>query len=314
MAFLLKRRATLNSLASLSWAGSLIPVSDLRGSKYSESERIVRNKLASLYRLIDWYGWSDGIYGHSSVRVPNTDNEFLINPLGLLCHEITASSLVKVNIDGDVIDPGSTSFGINKAGYFLHSSIYDSRPDVNCISHIHTTSGAAVSCMKCGLLPISQDALTLGKVTYHSFRGFVSGNEKEELQRDLGSTSTAMILNNHGLAALGSTVDEAFFVLRLLVVACDFQVGAIAAGLENVIMPDVDHMTVFGDEPSDETWARGELEWEAEMRKLDMHGCNTGQVYRTASFIHFPYAANQLQEGKSSLTAESLISMSKNEQ
>lgn len=281
-------------------AGCIIPIADLRGataSKYSKSERIVRNKLASLYRLIDLYGWSDGIYGHSSVRVPHTDNEFLINPFGLLCSEITASSLVKVDIDANIIDPGSTALGFNHAGYSLHSALYSSRPDIGCIIHVHTKAGAAVSCMKCGLLPITQDALSLGEVSYHRYRGIVVTNEEKlELSHDLGRKSKVMILHNHGLVSLGSTVEEAFANIVLLVNACEYQVSALAVGLNNIIIPDVDaSSTVVGVDVTANgmTWGLGEMEWEAEMRILDMQGYRTGQIYRTSSLIDSPSTANQ---------------------
>lgn len=167
-----------------------MPISDLRGNEsYSMEEKILRNKLATLYRLVDLFQWSQGIYNHITVRLPGKEPpEILINPFGLLYHEITSSSLVKINIDGDIIDNGSTNLGINKAGYVLHSAIHKARPDAKCILHMHTAIVAAVSSMKSGLLPICQEAMIIGPVAYHDYQGIVSDEtERESLVEDLGN-------------------------------------------------------------------------------------------------------------------------------
>jgi len=163
----------------------VIPVSDLCGdgrkaklNKYSEEEVYYRNKLATLFRLVDMFQWTQGIYNHITVHLPNhTDDpsksEILINPLGLLYREVTASCFVKISHDGRITDSGSTPLGINQAGFILHTAVHEARPDLQCVIHAHTSSGAAVSAMKCGLLPISQEAMLIGPVAYHDYEGML---------------------------------------------------------------------------------------------------------------------------------------------
>uniref|UniRef100_A0A914KU13 Class II aldolase/adducin N-terminal domain-containing protein n=1 Tax=Meloidogyne incognita TaxID=6306 RepID=A0A914KU13_MELIC len=140
----------------------LIPIADLKeGGKYSKEEVEGRNKLATLYRLVDLFHWSQAIYNHISLRLPGEGkHEILINPFGLLYREITASSLVKITTDGRIIDPGSTPLGINQAGYILHTAIHEAFPEIKCVLHVHTSIGAAVASMECGLLPITQGMLS----------------------------------------------------------------------------------------------------------------------------------------------------------
>ncbi|XP_012579517.1 PREDICTED: alpha-adducin [Condylura cristata] len=162
--------------------------------------------------------------GSPQARVSPEQEHFLIVPFGLLYSEVTASSLVKVNLQGDVVDRGSTNLGVNQAGFTLHSAIYAARPDAKCVVHIHTPAGAAVSAMRCGLLPISPEALSLGEVTYHDYRGIlVDEEEKVLIQKNLGPKSKALILRNHGLVSVGESVEEAFFYIHSLVVACEIQ-------------------------------------------------------------------------------------------
>jgi adducin len=140
------------------------PVNDLKGlqgDKYSRSERVSRCKLASLYRLIDRLGWSQLIFNHISLRSPCNDEHFLLNAFGLHYSEVTAANLVKVDSDGNIIDPGTTSLGISRAGYLIHSAIHQGRDDINCIIHVHTPAGAAVSSMTCGLLSLCQESMTV---------------------------------------------------------------------------------------------------------------------------------------------------------
>ena len=181
----------------LGLGSSPVPIADLKGNEnYPKEERILRNKLASLYRLVDLFQWSQGIYNHITVRLPGTEPpEILINPFGLLYHEITASSLVKINIAGDILDNGSTKLGINKAGYVLHSAIHNARPDVKCVLHLHTAVVSAVSSMKCGLLPICQEAMIIGPVAYHDYQGIVSDEEERaSLVEDLGDKNVGYCL------------------------------------------------------------------------------------------------------------------------
>uniref|UniRef100_A0A8C7TE34 Class II aldolase/adducin N-terminal domain-containing protein n=1 Tax=Oncorhynchus mykiss TaxID=8022 RepID=A0A8C7TE34_ONCMY len=173
--------------------GMVTPVNDLRGSdsiSYEKGEKLLRCKLAAFYRLTDLFGWSQLIYNHLTVRVNSDQERFIIVPFGLLYSEVSASSLVKINMQGEIVDRGSTNLGVNQAGFTLHSAIYAARPDVKCIVHVHTPAGAAVSAMKCGLLPISPEALTLGEVAYHDYHGIIIDKEENVLiQKNLGPTS-----------------------------------------------------------------------------------------------------------------------------
>ncbi|XP_063780558.1 alpha-adducin isoform X7 [Pseudophryne corroboree] len=273
--------------------GMVTPVNDLRGSDsiaYEKGEKLLRCKLAAFYRLADLFGWSQLIYNHITVRVSSEQEHFLIVPFGLLYSEVTASSLVKINLQGDIIDRGSTNLGVNKAGFTLHSAIYAARPDVKCIVHIHTPAGAAVSAMKCGLLPLSPEALCLGEVTYHDYHGIlVDEEEKVLIQKNLGPRSRVLILRNHGLVTMGETVEEAFYYIHNLVSACEIQVRTLASagGPDNLVLldPGKYKKSRTPESPSGEAvthpkWLIGEQEFEALMRMLENLGYRTGYPYR----------------------------------
>ncbi|XP_030046990.1 alpha-adducin isoform X3 [Microcaecilia unicolor] len=275
--------------------GMVTPVNDLRGSDsiaYEKGEKLLRCKLAAFYRLADLFGWSQLIYNHITVRVNSEQEHFLIVPFGLLYSEVTASSLVKINLQGDVVDRGSTNLGVNQAGFSLHSAIYAARPDIKCIVHIHTPAGAAVSAMKCGLLPISPEALALGEVAYHDYHGIlVDEEEKVLIQKNLGLGSKVLILRNHGLVTVGETVEEAFYYIHNLVAACEIQVRTMASagGPDNLVLLDPGKYKAksrssefpggegIGSHPK---WQIGEQEFEALMRMLDNLGYRTGYPYR----------------------------------
>ncbi|XP_077334010.1 alpha-adducin isoform X3 [Lithobates pipiens] len=273
--------------------GMVTPVNDLRGSDsiaYEKGEKLLRCKLAAFYRLADLFGWSQLIYNHITVRVSSEQEHFLIVPFGLLYSEVTASSLVKVNLQGELIDRGSTNLGVNKAGFTLHSAIYAARPDIKCIVHIHTPAGAAVSAMKCGLLPLSPESLCLGEVTYHDYHGIlVDEEEKVLIQKNLGPRSKVLILRNHGLVTMGETVEEAFYYIHNLVSACEIQVRTLASagGPDNLVLldPTKYKKSRAPESPSGEgvahpKWLVGEQEFEALMRMLDNLGYRTGYPYR----------------------------------
>ncbi|XP_039855865.1 alpha-adducin isoform X5 [Simochromis diagramma] len=274
--------------------GMVTPVNDLRGSdsiSYDKGEKLLRCKLAAFYRLADLFGWSELIYNHLTVRVNSDQERFLIVPFGLLYSEVTASSLVKINLQGEMVDRGSTNLGVNQAGFTLHSAIYAARPDVKCIVHIHTPAGAAVSAMKCGLLPISPEALSLGEVAYHDYYGILVDDEESTLiQRNLGPKSKVLILRNHGLVSVGETVEEAFYYIHNLVTACEIQVRTLASagGPDNLVMldpgkyksrPQVPEPAGDGSSTHPK-WQVGEQEFEALMRMLDNLGYRTGYPYR----------------------------------
>ncbi|CAL8317529.1 unnamed protein product [Lota lota] len=274
--------------------GMVTPVNDLRGSdsiSYDKGEKLLRCKLAAFYRLTDLFNWSQLIYNHLTVRVNSDQDNFLIVPFGLLYSEVTASSLVKVNLQGEILDRGSTNLGVNQAGFTLHSAIYSSRPDVKCIVHIHSAAGAAVSAMKCGLLPISPEALSLGEVAYHDYHGILVDQEESVLiQKNLGPTSKVLILRNHGLLSVGETVEEAFYYIHNLITACEIQVRTLASagGPDNLVMLDprkYKQRPRVPETPGDGTsthpkWQVGEQEFEALMRMLDNLGYRTGYPYR----------------------------------
>uniref|UniRef100_A0A8D1A1L4 Alpha-adducin n=1 Tax=Sus scrofa TaxID=9823 RepID=A0A8D1A1L4_PIG len=275
--------------------GMVTPVNDLRGSDsiaYDKGEKLLRCKLAALYRLADLFGWSHLIYNHITTRVSSEQEHFLIVPFGLLYSEVTASSLVKINLQGDVVDRGSTNLGVNQAGFTLHSAVYAARPDVKCVVHIHTPAGAAVSAMKCGLLPISPEALSLGEVAYHDYHGIlVDEEEKVLIQKNLGPKSKVLILRNHGLVSVGESVEEAFYYIHNLVVACEIQVRTLASagGPDNLVLLDPGKYKAKSRPPtspagegsgSPPAWQIGEQEFEALMRMLDNLGYRTGYPYR----------------------------------
>jgi ribulose-5-phosphate 4-epimerase/fuculose-1-phosphate aldolase len=193
------------------------------------SERELRRELAAAYRLIALFGWDDHVATHLSARLP--DGTFLLNPFRLMFDEITASSLMRVDMEGNVVAPEGGS--LNIAAYNVHCAVLGGRSDVNCAIHLHTHDGIAVSAMKHGLLPLSQIALFIyHDIAYHDFEGVVAGqDEREGLQRDIG-TKNLMILRNHGTLAVGPTVADAFYRIYTLEWCCTTQVRAMAGGCE----------------------------------------------------------------------------------
>src|SRR5438552_8044931 len=197
----------------------------------SEQEWQARVDLAAAYRLVAHYGWDDLIFTHLSARVPGPEHHFLINPYGMMFEEITASSLVKVDLKGNkVMD---SPFEINPAGFTIHSAVHEAREDAQCVMHLHTTEGVAVSCQKDGLLPISQQSLyPLMGLAYHDYEGVaLNPEEKVRLVRDLGDQHS-MILRNHGLLTCGASVADAFLFMYILQKACEVQIRAQAGGGE----------------------------------------------------------------------------------
>ena len=202
--------------------------------RVSKEEWQMRVDLAAAYQLAHLYKWTDLIYTHFSARVPGTE-DFLINPYGMMFDEITASNLVRIDQHGKVIDD-PLGMGVNEAGFVIHSCMHAARPEINCVIHTHTRATVAVSAMKCGLLPISQHAMRIQKqINYHDYEGVALYEaEKERMAHDLGKTSKAMMLRNHGVLALGESVSEAFEIMYYLDCACQIQVDAMAGGPHNV--------------------------------------------------------------------------------
>ena len=205
-----------------------LDIPSLRG-KVSDEEWAVRVDLAACYRLLVRFGWEDLTFTHITVRVPGADDQFLINPYGLFFDEITASSLVKIDIQGKVLQ--ETPFPINPAGFVIHSAVHAARHDIQCVMHTHTLNGVAVSARKRGLLPISQFSIfVLASLGYHDYEGVaLNDEEKPRLVADLG-TNTFLILRNHGLLTVGPTVAAAFQAMYALETSCAVQLRAQAGG------------------------------------------------------------------------------------
>lgn len=200
-----------------------LPVSDI--------ERQLRIELAACYRLVAHFGMTDLIYNHITVRIPNSGDHFLINPFGLLYEEVTASSLIRIDLDGNVVSPGNSEYGVNRAGYVIHSAVHAARPNVSCVIHTHTRAGVAVSVMESGLMPISQAALRFsGRTGYHDYEGpAVDEDERIRLVAALADNDV-LILRNHGLLVCGRTIAEAFLLMQRLETACQIQVAALSGG------------------------------------------------------------------------------------
>ena len=196
----------------------------------SDAERQVREDLAAAYRLVALCGMDDSIYTHISARVPGTDDQFLINPYGWLFRDITASSLVKIDLEGRIVEP--TDDDVNPAGFTIHSAVHAARHDAACVLHTHTVAGVAVSSLADGLQPCNQWALQFyDRVAYHAFEGIALDlDERARLVADLGPTRRALILRNHGLVTLGRTVAEAFILMHNLDRACKVQLAIQASG------------------------------------------------------------------------------------
>jgi ribulose-5-phosphate 4-epimerase/fuculose-1-phosphate aldolase len=205
-------------------------------SQVSQEEWQVRVDLAACYRLVAYYGWDDLIFTHISARVPGPETHFLINPYGMMFDEITASSLVKIDLRGTKIV--ESAYDVNPAGFTIHSAVHEGRHDAHCVLHLHTTAGVAVSAQKDGLLPISQQSLfPLSALSYHAYEGVaLNPEEKPRLVADLGENNF-MILRNHGLLTCGETVAEAFLNMFILQRSCEVQVMAQSGGKELISIP-----------------------------------------------------------------------------
>lgn len=242
----------------------------------SVEERQARIDLAACYRLAAHYGWTDLIYTHISARVPGEDDHYLLNPFGWMFDEITASSLVKVDLEGNKVD--GSPHRIHRAGFVIHSAIHAARPDAHCVIHSHTRAGMAVSMMKRGLMLLSQHAMLFtGKVAYHDSEGFALDlDERERLAHDLGDKAV-MILRNHGTLVAGETVPQAFSMMWHLEKAMQAQVDALASGL-TLTMPSKKVARAIAargysnariEEYTEGQSPLGRLEWPALLRMLD---------------------------------------------
>ena len=201
--------------------------------RVSPEEWLARQELACAYRLFDHFGWHELIYNHITVRVRGEKGHFLINPFGLMYREVTASNLVKIDIDGKVV---LGDHPVNRAGFVIHSAIHRARKDAHAVAHTHTTAGQAVSCQEQGLLPMSFSAVMFhDRIAYHAFEGITLDlDEQERLLADLGDKDV-MILRNHGLLTCGPTLADAFQEMYQLQRSCEVQIAALAGGARVII-------------------------------------------------------------------------------
>ncbi len=231
-----------------------------------------RQKLAGAYRILDHLGWTETIYGHITLRVPGPETHFLINPYGLRYDEVTASNLVKIDLDGNILD--RSNHRVNRPGFVIHSAIHSARHDAHCVLHTHTVAGMAVAAQRDGLLPISMPATGFhGRIAYHDFEGpSLKLGERERLIKNLGNRNI-MILRTHGLLTCGKELEEAFILMFRLQRACEIQIAAQGSGVELVVPPKqvceqsaelTDNF--LSDNDSQET---GKLEFDAFLRLMD---------------------------------------------
>ena len=237
-------------------------------SQVSEAEWLQRVDLAACYRLVAMFGWDDLIFTHVSARLPGSEHHFLINPYGLMFSEITASSLVKVDLRGNkVVD---SPYEINPAGFTIHSAVHAAREDANCVLHVHSINGVAVSAQQDGVLPLSQHSIfVLSSLAYHDYEGVaLQEDEKPRLVGDLGEKRFLM-LRNHGLLTVGRSVAEAFVAMYFFETTCMIQVRAMSGGqpLRRISQQIIDAAPTQWEQVT--RGAGGGLAWPALLRKLD---------------------------------------------
>ncbi len=233
----------------------------------SEQEWQTRVDLAACYRIVAHYGWDDLIFTHISARVPGPEHHFLINPYGMMFDEVTASSLVKVDLQGNkVMD---SDFDINPAGFTIHSAVHEAREDATCVMHLHTMEGVAVSTLEKGLQAYSQQSLfALSSLSYHDYEGVaLNPDEKQRLVADLGN-SNFMILRNHGLLTCANNIADAFLFMYLLQRSCEIQLKAQATGQPMLSIPDPILAGIRAQADQVTRSAGGSLAWPGILRKL----------------------------------------------
>jgi len=243
-----------------------VNIPSLQG-QVSPEEWALRVDLAACYRLVAAYGWSDLVFTHISARIPGADHQFLINPYGLMFDEITASSLVRVDQQCNILSP--TPFPVNPAGFVIHSAIHAVREDAGCVLHTHSRAGVAVSAQKCGVLPISQQStFVLGSLGYHDYEGVaLRDDEKPRLQADLGSANF-LVLRNHGLLVVGRGIADAFLNMYTFENTCRIQIDAQAGGELVQVNPAI-LQGIAGVMKTATAGMGAALAWPALLRKLD---------------------------------------------
>ena len=240
-----------------------------RQSAVSAEEWRTRVDLAAAYRLVALFKWDDLVFTHISARVPGSENQFLINPYGLLFEEVTASSLIKIDLQGNKLE--ESAFSVNPAGFTIHSAIHAARHDAQCVMHTHTLNGIAVSAQQGGVLPLSQQSIfVLGSLGYHAYEGVaLRDDEKPRLVADLGRNNYLM-LRNHGLLTLGPTIADAFLAMYLFETVCTIQLRAMAGGAP-LIQVDPSIIATAAEQARQATRGvgGGALTWPGLLRRLD---------------------------------------------
>ena len=239
--------------------------------RVSEAEWQVRTDLAAAYQLAVIYGWTDMILTHFSARIPDAKDQFLLNAYGLMFDEVTASNLVKVDREGNILED-ITGLGINYAGFVIHGCVHEARPEAQCVLHTHTRAGIAVAAMSDGVLPLSQHSMRIvNEVTYHDYEGIALDlDERTRLARNLGPSSRCMVLRNHGLLTLGRSVREAFNIMYNLEMSGRIQIDALAGGRDKVTL--VPHSVIERTREQVDRPRREYRDWPALLRMLDRRG------------------------------------------
>ncbi|CAF3921862.1 unnamed protein product [Rotaria magnacalcarata] len=282
----------MNSDASIE-KGRVLPVDDIPdvdNRLYDNDEYSLRCKLASLHRVINMYGANSGpVSDHVSVRVNNNANQFLVKPHALGFHEVTASSLINIDVNGVILHSGSTGFNANVQSFLLYATIYNNRPDLNCLIHVRGPSVSAVSAMKCGLLHVCQEACICGPIASQTI-DIDASMKRLSIGDGIGDPKVKIfILRNYGILACGETIEEAWYRAFHVMIACETQIRALSMGIGNLILSSEEasnqvQKTVKtgggGVSTGDTAWAIGELEWSALMNVLDTAGYHTGYAYR----------------------------------
>lgn len=237
----------------------------------SSDEWNARCDLAALYRITAMHGWDDLIFTHISFRLPGPDHHFLINPYGVLFEEMTASSLVKIDLEGNILQ--DTPYFVNPAGFTIHSAVHMAREDANCVMHLHTDQGCAVAAQKDGLLPITQTGMiALADLAYHDYEGIAfEHDERERIQKDLGNKHF-MLLRNHGTLTCGGTMGQAYLRMFFLERACKMQIMAQSGGGELLLCDDAMQDKIkMQSAPAGTAMISDALVWPAILRRLNRH-------------------------------------------
>lgn len=233
-------------------------------------EWIIRQELAAAYRLAHHFGWDELIYNHITVEVPGEKGHFLTNPMGLRYDEVTASNLVKIDLDGQILS--STAFGINRAGYVIHSAIHAARGDAQCVIHTHSRAGIAVAALEGGLQSLTQSGMQFhNRVAYHDYEGFnVNLEERKRLVESLGKRQ-AMILRNHGLVTIGRSIGKAFQRMYFFEQACQTMLDVLSTGRPTALPPEevLEATAKKWEEGTSDASANDDLEWKALLRLVD---------------------------------------------